>query len=72
MTTRADEDIRRLDIAMNDARAVRGIQCVGNFDSEREHSFQIQPAMPGESSFSVEPSRYSIVIKERPSCSPTS
>ena len=69
----ADEDVGGLDVAVNDARAVRGIQRVGDFDAERQ-----QPCpFPNRDarrcvSFSVEPSRYSMVMKERPSCSPTS
>ena len=49
MAARGDENIRGLDVAVNDARAVRGIQRVGDFDAEREQRLQLQAAMPGES-----------------------
>ena len=39
MTAPGDEDIRGLDVAVDDAFAVHRVKCVGNFDGEREHRF---------------------------------
>jgi hypothetical protein len=36
-----DEDVVGLDIAMNDAHGMSGVQCVGNLDSEHHQRFQI-------------------------------
>jgi hypothetical protein len=48
VTESADEDVGRLDIAVNDARAVRGVQRGGDFDAERQQLFHFQTGMPGE------------------------
>ena len=45
----ADEDVGGLDIAVNDAGAVRGIQRVGDFDAERQQRVHLQTAMLGDS-----------------------
>ena len=44
----ADEDVGGLDIAVNDACAVRRIQRVGDFDAERQHRVHVQTAMAGD------------------------
>ena len=38
MSALSDEDVRRLDVAMDYAGGVSRIQCVGDFDSKREQS----------------------------------
>ena len=48
MAAWADEDVGGLDIAVNDACAVRGIQRIGDLDAERQHRVHLQPAMPGD------------------------
>ncbi len=42
MSPAGDEDIRRLDVAMHDARRVRGIQGIGDFNGQRQRGFQFQ------------------------------
>jgi hypothetical protein len=39
VTTLGDENVRRLDVAMDDALRMRGIEGVGNLDGERENQF---------------------------------
>ena len=39
MTTPGDEDVRRLDVAMDDALAVRRVESIGDFDSQRKQLF---------------------------------
>ena len=39
MTTPGDEDVRRLDVAMDDALAVRRVESIGDFDSQRKRLF---------------------------------
>src|ERR1700722_7626637 len=45
MTTLGNEYIRRLDVAMNDALGVRGIESVGNLDGQREQSLDFHRAV---------------------------
>src|ERR1700733_14536526 len=40
MPTLGDENVGWLDVAVNDAFGMRGIEGVGNFDSERENQFR--------------------------------
>ena len=42
VSTLGDENVRRLDVAMNDALGVRRIQCIGNFNGKREDIFVVQ------------------------------
>ena len=42
VTTFRDEDICRLDVAVNDPSGVSRVQCVGNLDGEREKDFHFQ------------------------------
>jgi hypothetical protein len=45
LTTLGDEDIGGLDVAVNDAFRVRGIQSVGNLDSEGENQVRLHRAI---------------------------
>ena len=60
MTASGDEDVRRLDIAMDDSRGIRGIQSVGDFDGQWERRFDgewtLDAMLQGRSS------RYSITM----------
>jgi hypothetical protein len=47
VTTLGNENVRRLDVAVDDAFGMRGIERVGNFDSERENQFRFQRT-PGD------------------------
>ena len=40
MTARGDEDVGGFDVAMDDPRAVRCIQCVGDFDGQAKEVFR--------------------------------
>ncbi len=40
VTSCGNEDVRRLDVAVNDALAVCGVQGVGNLDAELDYAFQ--------------------------------
>ena len=42
LTSLGDEDVGRLDIAMNDARTVRGIQGISDLDGQIEQKLHIQ------------------------------
>ena len=42
MPALGDEDVRRLDVAMDNAGGVSRIQCVGDFDSKREQSLSFE------------------------------
>ena len=57
-----NEDIRRLDIAVNDAFRVRGIQRIGNLDRQVDSSVSVSSGRPPMRSFSVMPSRYSMTM----------
>ena len=67
-----DENVRRLDVAMNNALAVRGIQRVGNFDGRDRAAISSPIGRPAMRCFRVTPSRNSIEMKARPSSSPMS
>ena len=41
MTAIGDEDVRRLDIAMDDPFAVRGLEGVGNLDRQGEQALKL-------------------------------
>ena len=43
MPAGGDEDVRRLDVAMNDARGVGGVEGVGDFDGQFQRRFEIEP-----------------------------
>jgi hypothetical protein len=42
LTSIRDEDVRGLDVAMDDTLRMCRIQCVGNLDSQIEHHFDLQ------------------------------
>ena len=42
VTAHGDEDVRGLDVAMDDPRGVGGIQCIGDFDGQRKKGFDFQ------------------------------
>ena len=69
-STTSPEDIGRLDVAMNDALRMGGVESVCDFDAKRQDQFGLQ-GRPARR-FSVVPSRYSIAMKGWPSCSPMS
>ena len=59
----SDENVRGLDVAMNDAFGVGGIQSVGNLDRQTEQNIAISMGFPAMRCFSVMPSRNSIAMK---------
>src|SRR5690242_3599372 len=42
IATFRDEDVCRLDVAVNDPSGVSRVQCIGDLDSEREEDFHFQ------------------------------
>ncbi len=42
MSLRRDENVGGLNVAMNDAFSVRGIEGVGNFNAELQQQFELQ------------------------------
>src|SRR5437667_8932175 len=42
MSSLRDEDVRRLDVAMDDSFGVGCIECIGNLDSKQQHRLQLQ------------------------------
>ena len=67
VTALGDEEIRRLDVAMNDAVGVRGIEGVGDFDGREPEQSSISIGRPAMRCFSVTPSRNSMAMKAWPS-----
>ena len=67
MAALGDEDVCGLDVAMDDAFAVGGIQRVGDFDGEPSRT-SISSGRPAMRCFSVTPSRYSMAMKAWPFC----
>ena len=65
------ENVCRLDVAMHDALAVRGVERVSNFDGEREQRLESMGRLPIRC-LSVTPSRNSMAMNACPSCSPMS
>src|SRR5437899_10414678 len=47
MVAPGDEDVRGLDVAVDNACTVGGIQRIGDLDSKRQQSLHIQAAPPG-------------------------
>ena len=66
MAAPRDEDVGRLDVAMNDAFAVRGVERVGDLRGEIEQQ-SVSIGAPAIWCFRVTPSRNSMAMKERPS-----
>ena len=66
-----EHDVAGLQIAMDDARAMRLVERVGDLDRDLERLVERQRPFASRSA-SVSPSRYSITRNAVPSCSPTS
>src|ERR1700691_280636 len=54
MSPPRDEDIRRLDVAVDDAFQVSSIQCIGDLDGKREQSVNFQRT-PRDAMFQRDP-----------------
>ena len=68
-----DEDVRRLDVAMDDAARVRRVQRVGDLNGQIEEPAHTAPACRRSLAFSVRPvEQLEHDEKGRPSCSPIS
>ena len=67
-----DEQIRRLDVAVDDPGGVRGVERVGDLDRQRQQRDRCRARAPPMRCFSVIPSRNSMTRKARPPCSPMS
>ena len=72
MSALGDEDVCGLDVAMDNAGGVCRIQCVGNFDSQRQSRVSVSRGRPAMRCFSVIPSRNSMAMNDCPSCLPIS
>src|SRR6266566_6349890 len=68
LTSVREEDVRRLDVSVDDALRMCGVESIGNLDAQIEHSFTVQRLalnlMPERL-----PSSSSIAMKARPSTS---
>ena len=71
MAALCDENVRGLDVAMDNPRGMRGIQSIGDFNAERQEYFDFEGAA-GDALLRVAPSRHSMMMKDRPSSSPIS
>src|SRR5712691_8571647 len=69
--TFGDKDVRRLDVAMDDPFGVRRIERIGDFDGHPSQR-SISRGPPSIRRLSVVPSRYSMAMKDWPSCFPIS
>ena len=67
MPALGDEDVRRLDVAMDDAFGVSGIQRIGNLDRQTRAAHPCPEGRPAMRCFSVVPSRNSMAMND---CSP--
>lgn len=61
MAPQSHKNIGRFDIAMNDAFMMRGVQRVGDLDSQVQQFFEFD-ALAAEDGFSVWPSRNSMAM----------
>ena len=72
VAARRDEDVGRLDVAVDDALRVRGVQRVGNLDRRGRAAARSASGLPPMRCFSVCPSSNSMAMNGWPSCSPMS
>jgi hypothetical protein len=61
VTAFGDKNVRRLDVAMDDALGMRGVQSVGNLDGERNQSLIVERPS-GDAVFQGLASRNSIAM----------
>jgi hypothetical protein len=71
MSTLGDEDVRGLDVAVDDAFGVGGVESVGNLDSDGEQASRSIGRLPIKC-FRVLPSRNSMAMNAWPFSSPMS
>ena len=69
LAPRGHEDVRRLDVAVDDALGVRRVQPVGNLNAQVQHFLGLEQLAAAMRCFSVWPSRHSMAMKGWPSCS---
>ena len=62
-----DKDVRRLDVAVDDAFGVGGVERVGDLDPRASNAL-VSRGFPAMRCFSVTPSRNSITMNGWPSC----
>ena len=65
MATLGDEDVCRLDVAVDNTFSVSGVERVGDIDCNRSRTSG-SSGRPAMRCFSVTPSRYSMAMKARP------
>ena len=71
LTAFRNEDVGRLDVAMDNFFGVRGVERVGDLDGQGEQGLGVH-GWPEMRCFRVTPSRNSMAMKAWPSCSPMS
>ena len=63
MSALGDENIGRLDVAVNNAFGVSRVERVGNFDGQSQDKLSVSIGWPAIRCFSVMPSRNSMAMK---------
>jgi len=71
MASLGDEDVRGLDVPVDDAFGMRGIERVGNLDPQPSRT-SVSMGLPAMRCFSVMPSRNSMTMKGWPFSCPIS
>ena len=71
MSALGHEDVGGLDVAVDNAFSVGGVEGIGNFDRQPEQ-VSVSMGLPAMRCFSVMPSRNSMAMNACPSCSPMS